>query len=67
MMERGEAYMQMEKTAMARPERSLRPGPCRASIDTSATAANTATTADARPSVRSRAFLLDAKHRKITT
>jgi hypothetical protein len=67
MMESGEPYMQMEKTAMATPARSLRASPCRASMDTSATAANTAATADARPSVRSLAFLLDAKHRKITT
>jgi hypothetical protein len=38
-----------------------------ASMDTSATAANTAATADARPSIRSRVRWLDANTRKITT
>ena len=68
MMESGEAYMQMEQTVAARPHMSFRPWPWwSASIDTSATAANTAATADARPSIRSRVRWLDANTRKITT
>lgn len=67
MMESGEAYMQMEQTVAARPHMSFRPCPCSASIDASATAANAAETADARPSIRSRVRWLDANARKITT
>ena len=67
MMESGEQYMQMEKTVAAMPQRSLRPSPRSASRETSATAANTAATADARPSIRSRVRRLDANTRKTTT
>jgi hypothetical protein len=67
MMESGEAYMQMEQMVAARPQKSFRPCPCSASSDTSTTAVNTAATPDARPSIRSRVFRLDANARKITT
>jgi hypothetical protein len=67
MMESGDAYMQMEQMVAARPQKSFRPCPCSASSDTSTTMVNTAATPDARPSVRSRVFRLDANTRKITT
>ena len=66
MMESGEAYMQMEKTVAARPQKILRPLPWRASSEMSTTAVKMEVTTPSRPSIRSR-IRRSAKMRKITT
>lgn len=66
MMESGEAYMQMEKTVAARPQKTLRAWPCKASRDTSTTVVKMEVTRPRSPVIRSLDFR-SAKIRKIIT
>lgn len=66
MMERGEAYMQMEKMVAARPHKSLRFCPWRARRETRTTAEKANRTKARRTRIRLFS-LLGAKRRKITT
>ena len=50
MMESGEAYMQMEKMVAARPQKTLRALPWRASSETSTTVVKMEATMPRRPS-----------------
>lgn len=56
MIERGEAYMTMEKIVAARPQRSFLPLPCKAKRETRATVTNTVTTKAKRPNILSFSF-----------
>ena len=51
MIERGEAYMTMEKIVAARPQKSFLALPCKAKRETKATVANTARTKAKRPNI----------------
>lgn len=57
MIDKGEAYMQMEKTVAAVPHKSFREFPWRASMETRATPANTEQTIARRPNIRYLNFL----------
>lgn len=56
MIERGEAYMTMEKIVAARPQKSFLPLPCKAKRETRATVTNTVTTKAKRPNILSFSF-----------
>lgn len=66
MIDRGEAYMHMEKKAETKPQKSLRGWPRRASREMAATKPKTASARARSPAMRAFVFF-GANTRKITT
>lgn len=66
MMDNGEAYMMMENTVAAQPQKSFLELPWRTNTDIKATVENTATTKAKSPRILAFSFL-GAKRRKMNT
>lgn len=59
MMDRGDAYMMMEKMVAAKPQKSFLPWPCKAKRETKTTTPNTESTKMNRPSILALSFLIE--------